>query len=229
MTDRAKKNRTEKKSETIEVRVSYSEKLAFMEACKQAGTTASHAIRDYIGEFLNPGSERPLHRSPFAVVGVISALLILLFVVFIGQRTPVPPSTTQRVFNHFDRDGDGFLTQADSEGASLQTGDTVLWLMKTADKNADSRVDISELGALTEIMVEVQASNEGARKSGQERILVVPPDLTPAEQRAFLEQSGAGEHLSAEERTRLLRILNAIAEVNRADDLEGAGDKAAPN
>lgn len=228
MTDSPNKNQREKKSETIEVRVSYTEKLAFMDACKQAGTTASHAIRDYIGDFLNPNEDKPKRRSPLMSLGVAAIVALMLAVVFLGQRAQTPPTTAERVLTHFDQDGDGYLTLADTDDGSPQAAETVAWLIEAADKNADARVDAGEIAALAEIMVEVQADNGGARPAGEEQILVVPSNLTPEQQRAFLEQSGAGAHLSLAERTRLLRILNALAEVNHAEGNTVARDGAIP-
>ena len=44
--------RDEKKSETLEVRLPYSQKIAFMEACRKEGITASEALRAGIAQFL---------------------------------------------------------------------------------------------------------------------------------------------------------------------------------
>lgn len=44
--------RREKKSETVEIRLPYSQKQDFMAACRAQGTTASDAIRDFIAEYV---------------------------------------------------------------------------------------------------------------------------------------------------------------------------------
>lgn len=57
--------RPEKKSETIEIRLPYTQKLAFMRACAARGVTASDALRTFIGDFVSD-DEQPHHAPAFA-------------------------------------------------------------------------------------------------------------------------------------------------------------------
>lgn len=49
----------EKKSETLEVRLPYSQKRAFMAACAADGTTASEEVRGFVGRFLDARAMKP--------------------------------------------------------------------------------------------------------------------------------------------------------------------------
>lgn len=54
-------SRTPKKTETIEVRLPFETKQAFMARCQAAGVTASEALRGFIGEFT--AEARPARRA----------------------------------------------------------------------------------------------------------------------------------------------------------------------
>ena len=51
-----------KKSETLEIRLPYPTKLAFMARCRDEGRSASEALRGFIDGHIEPG--RPVHRAP---------------------------------------------------------------------------------------------------------------------------------------------------------------------
>ena len=54
--------RSEKKSETLEVRLPHSKKKAFQEACAEEGITASHAVRTFIDAYLKRSRRVKLKR-----------------------------------------------------------------------------------------------------------------------------------------------------------------------
>lgn len=56
------KTRTEKKSETLEVRLPHSKKEAFKAACEAEGITASHAVRTFIDAYLKQSRRVKLKR-----------------------------------------------------------------------------------------------------------------------------------------------------------------------
>lgn len=205
-----RKKRPEKKSETIEVRVSYTEKLAFMEACRQAGTTASHAIRDYIGDFQTPGGGKK--NATKIAASLIFAALLLLAVgsLYLSQRALDPATTGERVVRYFDQDGDGILTTADAENS--EGAETIQWLLTTADQNADGRIDSEEINALADVLIELRGTHpDGMPAGASEQIIIIPPGLTPLEQQAFLEKAGFTKAVSLENQARLQRLIDALA------------------
>lgn len=215
-TEKRPKARSEKKSETIEVRVSYTEKLAFMEACRQAGTTASHAIRDYIGDVLSPSDGKNTKTRLVAVAGLTAVIGLTAAATYFSLRDQAPPTTGERVVRYFDGNADGILTAADANNAA--NSETVEWLLATGDQNGDGRIDAAEVNALTDVMVELRGSHTAdAGASSGEQIIVVPPSLTPQERQVFLEQSGLTSKVSVQDQARLERLIDALV-VPKAKD-----------
>lgn len=201
--------RPEKKSETIEVRVSYTEKLAFMEACRQAGTTASHAIRDYIGEFLNPVGTKPMKSSMIILAGFTALVGFAVTIAYFSQQSAGPITAGERVMRYFDHDGDGLLTAADGENAANKG--TVEWLLATGDKNGDGSIDAAEVSALTDVLIELRGTHPaGNPAAGQEKVIIVPPGLTPSERQAFLEKNGLSALVDTEDQARVQRLIDAV-------------------
>ena len=56
------KKRSEKKTETLEVRLPHSKKKAFQDACAEEGITASHAVRTFIDSYLKRSRRVKLKR-----------------------------------------------------------------------------------------------------------------------------------------------------------------------
>jgi hypothetical protein len=223
--------RAEKKSETIEVRVSYSEKLAFMEACKQAGTTASHAIRGYIDDFLHPKPELSFREKLARALPVSGALVLTIslvgFVALDMFKAPNGASATTagfsqtsvRVLNHFDQDGDGYLSSDDLNALEAEHKVPLDWLLAKGDQNKDGQIDVAELDALTNYTIELRAGRGGNQSGSGENIVILPPDLTEEERRAFLKKSGVSEHMGIEEAQRLNKMLDALL----PEDIEPVG------
>ena len=218
--------RPEKKSETIEVRVSYSEKLAFMEACKQAGTTASHAIRSYIDDFLHPKPEDSLSVRLKRLLPVIAGMIaIAASVVFLmpggfGRDTVFAENggaltTGQRVVNYFDKNGDGFLSSADITDTDGINGETVNWLLEIGDNNTDGRLSAPEFEDIGNFTIEVNRKYSDAamadRRNG-DNIVIFRPDMNDAERQAFIEESGLAGHMSPEDFARLEKLLDVLIE-----------------
>ena len=212
MNDRPIK-KTEKKSETIEVRVSYTEKLAFMEACKQAGTTASHAIREYIGDFLSPPDKQPRTKQTFVVIILFCALIGASIAMISYPQNDTVPLIGERVMRYFDRNNDGFITIADTGGSNAADTQTINWLIQTADQNNDSQVNSDEITALTNVTIELRGNHTGENKDAArgESIVIVPPDLSAEEREVLLEQTGLQQHLKPEDRARLMALIDALA------------------
>jgi hypothetical protein len=63
-----------KKSETLEIRLPYPTKLAFMARCRDEGRSASEALRGFIDGEIAPG--RPARRSSHLLVGALIAAAV---------------------------------------------------------------------------------------------------------------------------------------------------------
>ena len=58
-----------KKSETLEVRIPYETKQAFLTACREDGTTASEVVRDKVQDYLDARDRPPDGRGPQGSAG----------------------------------------------------------------------------------------------------------------------------------------------------------------
>ena len=210
MTGTTKSNRPEKKSETIEVRVSYTEKLAFMDACKQAGITASQAIRGYISDFQNPDAARRKKARNRALVGAFVAFAALSgsYLWWSGANRPITPG--ERVVRYFDADGNGILNASDTETLDQTTADTIDWLIKTVDTDGSASVDANEIDDITNITLEFRGQHDIGNEDSDERVLIVPPGMSEAERSEFLKQTAIDRHIAPDDMARLTRMIEAL-------------------
>jgi len=106
------RERPEKKSETLEVRLPHSKKEAFMEACERDGITASHAMRSFIDAYLKRSrgvklqqiiqdTTMTLIKNPVKTTGGLAALTLGTIAFLAGPSTaqldrdaqPIEPPT----------------------------------------------------------------------------------------------------------------------------------------
>lgn len=208
MDSSAKHKRREKKSETIEVRVSYSEKLAFMEACKQAGTTASQAIRSYIGDVLSPTSRSERQVSQIAA-GIVMLLLVAALGLMFLTKGNAPATAADRVMAALDTNGDGVITLGDGDEKLDQN--TVRWLIESTDQNSDGRVTREEVNSIANVTVELRGHQSGEAENAGNNIIIVPPGLSEAERDAFLERAAGKHQISSADMKRLMRLIEAVS------------------
>ncbi|RYG35985.1 MAG: hypothetical protein EON93_05760, partial [Burkholderiales bacterium] len=62
MTNDNQKPTRSKKSETLEVRIPYETKQAFLTACREDGTTASEVVRDGVQSYLDARERPPIQE-----------------------------------------------------------------------------------------------------------------------------------------------------------------------
>ncbi|NNU15861.1 hypothetical protein HK107_05940 [Parvularcula sp. ZS-1/3] len=121
--------RPEKKSESLEIRLPYTQKRAFMEACKERGVTASDIVRQFIADDLEAQAlptqeERSLmsmfKNNPFktAAGGIGAALAAATF----GTGVSLADDST---FRAYDRNGDGALSLSEFADRGQMTEDNV--------------------------------------------------------------------------------------------------------
>ena len=108
-----------KKTETIEVRLPFETKQAFMARCREDGVSASEVLRGCIGERLDVrrAAEPAARRRPLQMAAGLAVAL--------GVAASAAPSLAgsfeRRSFDRLDRDGDGALSLAElARGARLE-------------------------------------------------------------------------------------------------------------
>ena len=214
----------EKKSETIEVRVSYTEKLAFMEACKQAGTTASHAIRGYISDVLSPATGHSISKRNMAIIGLFTCLIgASVAMISLSQKDTVL-TTGDRVVRYFDQNTNGFIDTADIKVSDPTSAQTINWLIATADTNDDNRIDGNEIQALANITVKLRGKH--SQESGGmphsrtgESVVIIPPSLSADERKTYLKNANFQKHLSVDDHVRILKLIDILTANNTASDI----------
>jgi hypothetical protein len=98
-----------KKSETLEVRLPYATKLAFMARCREQGRTASEMVRRFIEREVDAAG--PARRSRLRIWQALAAALAGLAVGAVAAPTLARPALNSRaVFERLDRNHDGVLS-----------------------------------------------------------------------------------------------------------------------
>lgn len=113
------KQRREKKSESLEVRLPHSTKQEFMDACEREGITASQAVRTFISVYVRRSRRAKLKticqdlamkliKHPAKTAGISLAALAgaLAF-------TATPSLADDDAFERLDSNTDGYITEAD--------------------------------------------------------------------------------------------------------------------
>lgn len=109
--------RPEKKSESLEIRLPYSQKQAFMEACRERGMTASDVLRSFIAEDLEAQAQdnseertwtmtfknNPLKTAAGAASAALAAATFGAGVSFADEQS----------FERFDANGDGLVSYSE--------------------------------------------------------------------------------------------------------------------
>ncbi|MDQ0466257.1 hypothetical protein QO010_004050 [Caulobacter ginsengisoli] len=105
--------RAPKKSESLEIRIPYPTKQAFMARCQADGRTASEALRDFIDQHLDaPARRRPVSRRAHWIAGAVIAAAM------VGVAVPslaLPALSHNASFEKLDANHDGVLSRAEFE------------------------------------------------------------------------------------------------------------------
>lgn len=107
--------RQPKKTETVEVRLPFETKQAFMQHCRLEGRTASEAIRRFVDNELQAEAPKRLRLFPSGmrwIGAVILAVLALGAVTAPSLAQTLNPTLnpTQASFERLDRNNDGLLS-----------------------------------------------------------------------------------------------------------------------
>lgn len=100
--------RSPKKSETLEIRLSYEMKTAFMARCRDNGDAASDAVRRFIERDL--GASTPARTGLRAWQAMLIALAGLAVGAVAAPSLAQPAPTSRAVFDRLDRNHDGVLS-----------------------------------------------------------------------------------------------------------------------
>jgi hypothetical protein len=100
-----------KKTETLELRLPYETKLAFMARCRSAGVSASEALRGYIADFTD--EQRPARRriGPRARLGLVAGAI--LAVSALAAQPSLARAGASAGFARLDANHDGAVTFAE--------------------------------------------------------------------------------------------------------------------
>jgi len=102
-----------KKSETLEIRLPYPTKLAFMARCRDEGRSASEALRGFIdGEIGQPPARNPLQ------VRLIVGALIAAAMGAVALPSLAQPSFSAAEFARLDANHDGKITFAEFQAGA---------------------------------------------------------------------------------------------------------------
>ncbi len=97
--------RAPKKSETLEIRLPYQTKTAFMARCRDEGRTASDAVRGYIESEVAGRPARSRSRIWIAAAAALGLAIGAAAAPSLAQTTP-----DHAAFGRLDRNGDGVLS-----------------------------------------------------------------------------------------------------------------------
>ncbi|MGF1463198.1 MAG: hypothetical protein ACFB2Z_08520 [Maricaulaceae bacterium] len=140
--------RREKKSETLEVRLSYAKKQAFMAACRDQGTTASDAVRGFVDAYVRETgrvriatlakelSMTPIRHPLKSLGGALAAACAALAI------TAAPSAADDKLFKSFDRDADGRISTA-------ELGDQSTPIVAVLDLDRSGAIERGEFKVLT--------------------------------------------------------------------------------
>ena len=102
--------RPPKKSESLEIRIPYDAKLAFMDRCRRDGRSASEALRAFIDQQIEAPRPRPRHWR-LAVGAMIAAALGAVALPSLARPADPAHDLLRRVaFAHLDANHDGVVS-----------------------------------------------------------------------------------------------------------------------
>ena len=99
-----------KKSETLEIRLSFATKAAFMARCRDDGCTAREAVRRFIEEEIEDSQSRPPSARFRAWQALAAAIAGLAIGAVAAPSLAHPTANTRAAFDRLDRNHDGVLS-----------------------------------------------------------------------------------------------------------------------
>ena len=145
------KARPEKKSETLEVRLPYSVKQAFMRVAHSNGETASEVIREFIDQYLQDARQANHKTVIQEMIMTIdhnrkkTVALLTGFAAAALTLAALPSTADDDVFATFDKNGDGVLTPGE-----VADGDS--GLIAALDRDGSGSVTPEEFESQARVM-----------------------------------------------------------------------------
>jgi len=103
-----------KKSESLEIRIPYPTKLAFMARCQADGVSASEALRGFIDGQLSPMAAQRRRRAPRLLIGgLIAAAVGAIAVPSLAGPALARDLVSRIAFERADANHDGVITFAE--------------------------------------------------------------------------------------------------------------------
>ncbi|MBW8812217.1 MAG: hypothetical protein JF588_02220 [Caulobacterales bacterium] len=99
-----------KKSETLEIRIPYPTKTAFMAQCQADGVSASEALRGFIEGRLDGGAVRPARRRMHLAVGAMIAAAVGAVALPSLARPAAQDLVSRLAFERLDANHDGVIS-----------------------------------------------------------------------------------------------------------------------
>lgn len=173
------KKRQEKKSESLEIRLPYSQKTAFVEACREQGISASEALRAQIDLFVDQTAAPQKPNLLGASLKMIerhkkktfASLTAIAAAISIGGA--LPSQADETLFHSFDKNADGVLTAGE-----ISPNDSKIFALLDKDKSGD--ISTSEFQTNAE-MIETIDSIEPGENPGDPNMRVVGIERTTLE------------------------------------------------
>lgn len=152
-----KRQRPAKKSETVEVRLSFEDKRAFREACDRRGVTVSQSVRAHITDIIDPPAGRRIYLGlSFALLCLIAAISLVFavnrpqaasgdFMVLLPQGKGLSKGPNHPILALLDKNEDGFVSSADVAHLDGSLVAMTKALLANQDLDGDGRVTADEL------------------------------------------------------------------------------------
>lgn len=154
----------EKKSESLDVRLSLSEKRSLMETARARGETASEAVRRMIGVYLSEVEVGATPNSPKGWIPMLArnrnkATLMAATVLAAGFSLTLLPTAAadERVFETLDRNADGVLTP----GEIAPQDDRIFDVLDTDRSRSITRDEFAPVTVVSTVADSVRNKGDG--------------------------------------------------------------------
>ncbi|MEM9232725.1 MAG: hypothetical protein AAGA69_00625 [Pseudomonadota bacterium] len=167
--------RREKKSESLEVRLSHNQKKDFMEICKERGTTASDAVRGFISGVIEDARRTETEKKAPARLKELSMTLrnnprkaltagagaFGAFALFAAT----PSVADDNVFERLDQNGDGLVTLDEISPAGSEGHEAAQEMFAALDRDDDGTLTSDEF--LSSSGCIVSRTDKAEKKNGE--------------------------------------------------------------
>lgn len=228
------KRRKEKKSESLDIRLPFEQKRAFMDATKSQGETASNALRRFIASYIEEArlAEQPnpvqeitmtLARHRFKTIATAAGAALGVFSV-----AALPSAAESTAFDALDKNKDGLITEG--EIAPGHDADIIAKL-DTDGSGGVSREELEAAGNRVELIQTVDESGENGETITKKTVKVLEfndeagGDIhgeikIESDRRVIVKRIDSGEELSEADIEALLEEALGEADLHEDGDMK---------